>query len=245
MAVEQQNGDSEMSLPQEQAPLRMAKGQISRSALKAIAGRIMEECNQDLRWPQCITTYKKMAKDATIAPALNLMEMSIAKTNWSVKIPEGYDEQLKDKAEFLRSVQNDMEHSWYEFIRRAATANRYGYAPVEKVYRRRRKSTGSKYNDGYIGIESLPLIDQDSIKGWQFDEAGRRLIGLEQWDMRPTSVDQVEYHTTNEAQYIPRKKFMLFRTDPLKDNPEGNSSLNGIYVAWRFKSELNDFSGSR
>jgi len=229
------------NLEADKAPLRMAKGQISHSALRAINGKILEECNRDLRWPECMNTYKKMCKDSTIAPAVTLMEMSIAKVNWSVKIPEGYDEQLKEKADFLKTIMNDMDHSWYDFIRRVSTFNRYGFAPVEKVYRRRLRSRGSKYDDGLIGIESLPLIAQDSIAEWDFDEAGRKLTGLRQWDRRPSGPDNTKYIVEANPIPIPRKKFILFRADTIKDNPEGTSPLNGIYVAWRFKTELEKF----
>src|SRR5690606_748053 len=170
------------NLDVDKAPLRMAKGQISNTALKAIGGKILEECNRDLRWPFCMKTYKNMCKDSTISPAVNLMEMSIAKDNWTVQIPEGYDEQLAEKAKFLTTCMNDMEHSWYDFIRRASTFNRYGFAPVEKVYRKRLRARGSKFNDGLVGLESLPLIAQDSIADWEFDNKGRT-IGLRQWDM--------------------------------------------------------------
>lgn len=231
----------ENNLDSDKAPLRMSKGQISRSALYSLNGKILEECNRDLRWPYCMNTYKKMFKDSTIAPALNLMEMSISKVKWEIKIPEGYEEELKEKADFLRSVMNDMEHSWYDFIKRSSTFNRFGFAPVEKVYRRRLKSRGSKYDDGLIGLESLPLIDQDSVAQWEFDEAGRHLTGLRQWDRRPKGPDNFEYTYTYDPTPIPRKKFLLFRADPIKNNPEGNSPLNGVYVAWRFKTELEKF----
>jgi len=112
---------------------RLKLGQSSFNGLWTAAGTIVEECNSELRWPMCMQTYKKMAKDATIAPALNLVEMAIARVPWSVKIPEGYEEQLKDKAEFLRQVMNDMDHSWGSFIRQATSFNRFGFAPIEKV----------------------------------------------------------------------------------------------------------------
>ena len=80
----------------------------------------------------------------TIAPALNLMEMDIAKAEWLVKIPEGHEDDLKEKAKFLETVIEDMEHTWNDFIRQAATFNRYGFAPVEKVYRRRTRANGKQ-----------------------------------------------------------------------------------------------------
>lgn len=234
---------SEQEIQDGNAPLRMAKSQRSYNGLKAVAGRIQEECNRDLQWPDCIKTYKLMFKDATIAPAMNLMEMDIAKVQWSVKIPDGYDSQLKSKAEYLESVMNDMDHSWYDFIRRASTFNRYGFAPVEKVYRRRSRAAGSKYNDGLIGIESLPLIDQDSIRAWEWENDGRKLAGVRQWVNKPSNLNGVQTLEWGDV-LIPRKKFILFRADPQKDSPEGTSPLNAVYTAWRFKTELEKFEST-
>lgn len=219
--------------------LRMAKGRLSYNGLHVISGQIQEDCNADLRWPYCIETYKIMCKDATISPALNMMEMAIAKTKWVVKIPEGYEEELKEKAKFLEQCKDDMEHSWVEFIRQASTFNRYGFAPVEKVYRKRLKSQGSRYNDGLYGIRSLPLISQDSVNSWMFEKGtGRKLTGLKQEVNIPTSSEEVRYSSHGETVEIPRSKFMLFRADPVKDSPIGTSPLNSVYVAWRYKTEL-------
>lgn len=228
----------------ENAPLRMAKGQKSYNGLKVSAGQILEELNTDLRWPWCMETYKVMFKDATIAPALNLTEMDIAKAQWVVKIPEGYEEELREKADFLESVMGDMDHTWNDFIRQSATFNRYGFAPVEKVYRRRTKGTGSKYNDGLIGLKDLPLISQDTVASWYWDETGRSLRGLKQWINVPKGEDDGNFSYTAEKIDIPRNKFILFRADPQKDSPIGTSPLNSIYVAWRFKVELEKYEST-
>ena len=60
-----------------------------------------------------------------------------------------------------------------------------GFAPVEKVYRRRTRANGSKYNDGLIGVRDLPLISQDTVASWYWDETGRSLKGLKQWKNVP------------------------------------------------------------
>ena len=231
-----------MPIDENTAPLTVRnKGQMSYNTLRVVAGRVLEECNRDLRWPYCMDTYKLMAKDSTIAPALTLMEMNIAKVNWNVKIPEGYEDELKEKAEFLRSVMNDMEHTWSDFIKRTATFNRFGFAPIEKVYRRREKSKGSKYDDGKVGIKKLPIIAQDSIYSWEYSADGRELKGLKQSGTMVTGTGNLRYDMSSQPVYIPRKKFILFRADPLKDNPEGTSPLNSVYTAWRFKTELEKF----
>lgn len=218
--------------------LREAFRQYSYNGLRAIAGVITEECNRDLQWPQCINTYKDMMKDATISSTLVNMEMQVTKVPWKIKVPTGKEEQLKAEVEFLEQCMEDMDHTWTDFIRRAFSANRFGFAPVEKVYRYRKKGTGSRFRDGKIGIASLPLIDQDTVAGWNWDESGRKLTGLYQYHSKPTGRNSLGVITEDKKPIeIRRAKFMNFRTDPMKDNPEGNSPLKSVYVAWRYKTE--------
>lgn len=230
-----------MALKEDEAPLKLETNQISYNGLYVLSGQIAEECNNDLRWPDCIDTYKNMAKDATISPALNLMEMQIAEADWSVKIPEGYEGQLKDKAKFIESVMLDMEHTWNDFIRTTATFSRYGFAPMEKVFRVRKRSEGSRFDDGLYGLRKLPLIAQDTISSWEWSEDGRSLTGIKQKKNIPKGKGQLQNISLNEDILIPRNKFILFRADPQKDSPIGTSPLNSVYMAWRFKSELEKF----
>jgi hypothetical protein len=237
-------------MPDEQAPLqqgteasipRLKLGQSSYNGLWTLGGSIFEECQHELRWPQAISTYKKMAKDATIAPALSLVEMSMARVPWTVKIPEGHEDALKDKAEFLRQCMNDMDHTWGSFIRQAVTFNRYGFAAHEKVYRKRFKRNGSKYDDGLVGLAALPIIAQDTISSWQWEEKGRKLKGLLQYIVEPSGKDQLIVNSSSKDEFIPRKKFILFRNNLLKDNPEGESPLKSCWAAWKYKTSLEEF----
>jgi hypothetical protein len=169
--------------------------------------------------------------------------MAIARVPWTVKIPEGYEDQLKDKAEFLRQVMNDMDHSWGSFIRQATSFNRFGFAPVEKVYRKRYKKNGSKFDDGRVGIKSLPLIAQDTVSSWEWDDAGRHLSGLYQYTVEPGG-KRINVRTSWKEEFIPVKKFMLFRNNPLKNNPEGESPLKSVYMAWKYKTNLEEFQAT-
>ena len=216
-------------------------GETGYPGLLVLDGSIMEECSKELRWPEAINTYKRMAKDGAIAPALELVEMMIARVPWTVKIPEGYEEQLKDKANFVRQCINDMDQDFQSFIKQVVSYNRYGFSVHEKVFRYRLREKGSKYNDGLIGIKKLPIRSQDSIERWYWKNNGRELAGCIQnvmlpgtessngWDFISTSSNQ-----TMEKK-IPRKKFLLFRNNPLKDSPVGTSPLNGAWQAWKYK----------
>lgn len=218
--------------------LRLKLGQSSVGGLNVFSGRIYEEKEAALRWPNAIYTYNQMLKDATIAPAINLVEMAISRVPWQVRVPEGKEEILKDKKEFLEQVMRDLDSPWNVFIRQAATHNTFGFAVSEKVYRERTFAKGSKYNDGKIGLKKLAPVAQATIDSWKFSADGREVIGLNQ---RPTFMSNLnggDLTARDDLIEIPRKKFILFRNNPYKDNPEGESPLNHCYVAWRYKTEL-------
>lgn len=234
--------DTEVSLEAgENETPTMTMGETAFGGLLTLGGQILEECSHELRWPEAINTYKRMAKDGAIAPALELVEMMIARVPWTVKIPEGYEEQLKDKANFVRQCIEDMDHDFQSFIKQVVSYNRYGFSLHEKVFRYRTRENGSKYNDGLVGIKKLPIRAQDSIDRWYWKNSGRELAGCIQNVMIPgtESSNGWDFVSTTSAQTvkkkIPRKKFLLFRNNPLKDSPVGTSPLNGAWQAWKYK----------
>lgn len=234
--------DTEVSLEAgENETPTITMGETGYSGLLTLGGQILEECSHELRWPEAINTYKRMSKDGAIAPALELVEMMIARVPWSVKIPEGYEEQLGAKANFVRQCIEDMEEDFQSFIKQVVSYNRYGFSVHEKVYRFRLKENGSKYNDGLIGIKKLPIRSQDSIEKWYWKNNGRDLAGCIQNVMLPgtESSNGWDFVSTNSSattqKKIPRKKFLLFRNNPLKGSPCGTSPLNGAWQAWKYK----------
>ncbi|MDX9668775.1 hypothetical protein [Pseudomonas sp. P8_250] len=220
----------------------LTMGEIGRSGLIVLGGNIFEECQEELRWPQAADTFKEMSKDASIAAALDYVDNKVATAIWDVKIPEGYDTQLKAHARFLKECMHDMEHTWTDFIKQAASFGRFGFAPVEKVYRYREKAKGSKYNDLLIAPRKLALRSQDSIDRFRWSGSGKDLAGFYQniWSMdsNPLSAEGWTYFESPSElsqKFIPRKKFLLFRHNPQKDSPTGTSPLASVWQAWKMK----------
>lgn len=228
----------------EAAPIpRMRLGEIGTLGLRQYQGRIYEESRKELRFPEACKTFRLMAQDATVSAALSLFEMMVSQVDWEVDGGSKPDAAMQAKVKFLQEAIDDMEHTWREFIKEVTSEFTYGFSLHEKVYRRRYYTTGSKYNDGKIGLRKLPIRSQDTVKEWVYSDDGRDLIGVKQ-DLtivengtRYLSLSNALGSTDVE---IPRKKFLLFRVDPKRDNPEGNSPLRNCYFAWKYRTLIEE-----
>lgn len=218
---------------------RLRLGETGFIGLKQFDGIILEQSRRDLRWPRSNKTYQEMSEDATISSALSLFSMMVGRVGWKVVPPVDPTEDDLKKAKFLEQCMNDMDHSWFSFIKEVTSMFTYGYAVQEKVYRRRKRENGSKYDDGLIGIKKLPPRAQTSVLKWDFSEDGRDLLGVVQDSNLLLDGFRLANGLGGEIN-IPRKKFLLFRTDVTKDNPQGNSSLNKVYKAWRYRKQIEE-----
>lgn len=221
---------------------RLRLGEVGTTGLKISNKQILEESKLELRWPTVIKTYKNMQKDATISSAINLYRMMLTRIDWKVEPPKGATPEQEKKAAFIQQCMLDMEHSWSEFIQDVSTSYIYGFSVQEKVYRKRLKTTGSRYDDGLIGWKKLPVRSQDTISGWIYSDDGRELLAVEQ-DLSTVS-HYGRYNSLIQSNgqtiKIPRNKFMLFRVNPERDNPEGNSLLKSVYLSWKYRTAIEE-----
>lgn len=223
------------------APMpRLRLGEIGSVGLKQYNGAVAEENRRELRFPEACRTFRTMSQDATIKSAISLVEMMISRVDWNVDLGVEPDAAMKARGDFLDSVIHDMDHSFEDFIREVTSMYTYGFSVHEKVYRRRTFDSGSSYNDNKIGIKKLPVRSQDTISRWVFSDDGRDLVGLEQSLAGVQNGDRYINLSADGLIQIPRKKFMLFRVDAKRDNPEGNSPLRGCYNAWLFRRQIEE-----
>lgn len=230
-------------------------GETGFTGLTVLGGQVFDDCQEELRWPKAYKTFRKMSTDATIAPALEFVEGKIAEASWRVKIPKnvpsGREAQLKAQQQFLTEVMDDMRHSWVTAIKNAATFNRYGFSVLEMVFRYRNTKYGSKYNDGYVGIEALSPRSQGTIYQWYWKNKGREIDGFDQRVSYPVDSNSgvaianlgweaIRVNTLNtlqnsELKYIPIKKCLHFRHNPQNDSPAGTSPLVSAWEPWKLK----------
>jgi hypothetical protein len=213
--------------------------------LNVFNGVSNDELKRELNFPNSVNTYKQMSYHGTINAALTLYENLISKVDWVFKpINNANAEELK-QAEIINQMMNDLtDQNWSEFISEALSANMYGFSVQEKVYRRRLKANGSKYNDGLIGWKKLPIRNQETIEKFIFTEDGNEVKGVKQNLSAVSDVYNRYSSRTNNEVILPRSKIMLFRAGKHKGDPFGKSMLRDAYLAWRFLSVIEEIEAN-
>lgn len=231
----------------EKAPA-IVYGETGYSGLVTLGGQVWDECQHEIRWPYAYGTFKKMALDGSVAPALEFVETAVTQAVWKVRIPKGAprdrEAELKAHQKYLTEVMDDMRHSWNNAMKNAITFNRYGFSVLEMVFRFRNKKYGSKYDDGLVGIEALSPRSQGSVFEWVWKNKGREIDGFYQRVITPDNSLIVgeggwtalrDVATETGLKYIPIKKCLHFRHNPQNDSPSGTSPLVGAWQPWKMK----------
>ena len=196
-------------------------------------GMFSEEFLPELVGQRGIKVYKEMeSNDDTIGAFLYAIKMLIRNVTWSVQ-PAGSSRKDREAAEFVESCLYDMANTWPDNLSEFLSFIPYGWSFHEICYKRRngrkkRRELSSKYNDGLIGWSKLPIRAQDTLYRWEYDE-NDNLIGM-------TQMPPPDYGLLT----IPMTKALLFRTESVKDNPEGRSVLRNAYRSWYFKRRIQE-----
>lgn len=207
--------------------------EIGRIGQKRYGGVFYEEFLKELRGIKGIETYREMAdNDDTVGAILFAIKMLIRHTKWNIE-PGGDNQKDREAAEFVESCMDDMQNTWTDTISEILSFLTYGWSFHEIVYKRRmgktkNRRTNSKYSDGLIGWQKLPIRAQDTLYEWVYDN-NDNLVGMTQ----QAPPDYGMYT-------IPITKAMLFRTESAKDNPEGRSILRNAYRPWYFKRRIQE-----
>lgn len=213
---------------------RLKLGEQGFVGLRTSNGRILEEVQQAFRYPAFIKTINEMLNNPTVGSALNVYNFWMSRVEWDVEAPVDGTEVDKQRAEIIESMMHDMDHSWSDFIKSVIPTLWYGFGINEIVLRRRLKRNGSKYNDGLVGIKKLPTRSQETIAKWVFTEDGSELTGVKQSLQHVENAYKFQYKKDDDGLVpIDREKFLLFNTNKTKGNPEGNSILKNIYLAYK------------
>lgn len=226
-------------------PDRFKLSEAAYLGLNMFNGVSNDELKKELNFPYNVRVYKQMSYHSTINSALTLFDTLVSKVKWTYKPPEKPTEEEKRQAEIINSMLHDLQdQTWADFISDTLSSNVFGFSVHEKVFRRRLKSNGSKYDDGLIGWRKLPIRNQESIERFLFSDDGNDIIGVRQ-DLNLISDSYNRYQSRKEKQVnLPRSKFLLFRAGKHKGDPYGKSLLRDAYLAYRFLTVIEEIEAA-
>ena len=210
--------------------------EIGRIGQRRYGGVFYEEFLPELRGRRGVEAFHEMAdNDDIVGAILFSIEMLVKQAEWNIE-PAGSTARDKEAAEFVESCLDDMEDTWIDTISEILSFLTYGWSLHEIVYKRRMgrtrdPRTKSKYTDGLIGWQKLPIRAQETLYQWEYDDEDN-LIAMTQ--QPPPSF---------QLYTIPMEKALLFRTKSRKDNPEGRSILRNAYRSWYFKRRIQEIEG--
>lgn len=227
---------AEENTEEKQKPLRPYAVERGQVGLRQYNGVILEEADADLRGANFIRIVELMKKDPVVSAPMSLYRMTLGKPAWKVVAKNKESSYQRDKATKISEMMDDMEHSWFSFIKEVSSMIEYGFSVHEIVLRRRLKRNGSKYNDGVIGIKKLPIRAQNTvIEGFMYSKDGRELTNVRQ---RFYGALSSRYGTSYVD--IPTSKLLLFSTDTHKENPLGNSPFKACYIPWCYRVDIEE-----
>lgn len=220
--------------------------ELSTIGLKTSSGIVYEDIYDELNYPNNRVTYAKMWYDPVISSANHTIRSFVRGLKYEVKVnSKAPTKEQEDQIAFIRSCMQDMETPFEDVINEALSFLKYGFSVHEKVYKYRNKygKYKSRFNDEKIGWAKLPIRSQDTITEWIYKEYDRELTGLKQ-ELAFTDQGRTRAATStvlNKEIEIPRKKFLLFRHNAERNNPEGNSPLKSCFIPWKYKTEVENF----
>ncbi len=221
-------------------PERFKMAESGYLGLNIFDGVTQEELSRELNFPNSVRTFKEMTYHPAINAPLTLYQNLISKVSWRFLPPENATDEEKRQAEIVNQMMQDMDGTWREFISDVMSAQVYGFSVHEKVYRRRLKSSGSKYDDGLIGWRKLPIRSQDTIEKFVFDASGNDIIGVKQNISRVGS-NAGRYEKRKDLTVVlPKSKFLHFKFGKHRGDPFGKSPLRDAYAAWRYLSIIEE-----
>lgn len=200
------------------------------------AGVFSEEFLRELQGKRGIEVYREMSEnDDVCGSILFAIETLIRQSSWRVE-PGGDSAKDKECAEFVESCLNDMQDTWTDTLSEILSFLPFGWSYHEIVYKRRTGSSRdprlhSKFSDGLIGWQKLPIRSQETLFRWEYDE-NDNLTGM-------TQLPPPNYRMAT----IPIQKALHFRTKSRKNNPEGHSIFRSAYRAWYFKRRIQEIEG--
>ena len=177
-----------------------------------------------------------MAKSSVVSSVLSAVSTIAGQADFYIESYDQSDTHLSRKKFLEQCLFYDMKTPFNQVVKDALTSTQYGFSILEKVFRERRYSEGSLYDDGRIGIKYLPLRSQKSIEEFKYDDMNRELKSVVQ-TLTYNGIRNLNVLKKTSVE-IPVDRILLFKVNPSGNYPYGRSPLADAYMSWRVLEEL-------
>lgn len=186
---------------------------------KISSGYVYDEFLTELRGIQGRRKYREMSdNDPIIGAILSAINYILRSVEWHYD-PNPLTED-KEAAEFLKEALEEMpEMVWDDALSEALSMLVFGFSILEMVLYKCPET-------GYYKPRKLAPRSQETIWEWDADDNGN-IAGL--WQQPPQRAGYL---------YIPAEKFLHFRTNYNRGNPEGRSILRNAYRPYHFVKNI-------
>jgi hypothetical protein len=214
--------------------------EVGYSGLRMFDGVTAEETMRELNFPRSNKVFKEMSYHPAINTALSLYNSMIGKATFRFIPPKDATAREIKQVEMVESMFIDMDRPIEEVMIDIMTMATYGFCVLEKVYKIRKKSKGSLYDDGIVGIKKLAYRSQESIDKFEFDDDGNNIVAVKQ-NLSLIADPYLRYSRRPHMEIIlPREKFLLFNMGRNTSNPYGQSPLRDVYVPWKYLTSIEE-----
>ena len=194
---------------------------------------IYSDSLKELQFPYSLKTFDQMAQSSVVASVLSAVNTIAGQADFYLDSYDQSDTHINRKKFLEQCLFYDMKTSFNQVVKDFLTSTQYGFSILEKVFRERRYSEGSLYDDGKIGIKYLPLRSQKSIEDFKYDDMNRELQYVEQ-----TLTSGNLFPLTKTSVKLPADRILFFKVNCSSNYPQGRSPLADAYVSWRVLEEL-------
>lgn len=192
-----------------------------------------DEFLPELKGVRAIKTYRQMRdNDSTIGAVMYAVEQILRDTELKVS-PADDSKEAQDKANFIKEVFADMDHSLDDHVAEALYFLSFGFSWFEIVFKRREgpytnnPKKKSKYSDGYMGIRKIAPRSPWTINKFEVDRQSGDVLGIHQ-----------NSSNFGKPSFIPVEKSVYYKTPTINNDPSGRSILRNAYVSYNYLNKL-------
>lgn len=208
--------------------------------VKRYGGIVDDEWNPRLSGTRANQVYREMHDNSgLLGGAVRAIQFLIRQAPWMLEPRNGGNspEHMYWRDRTRDALFDDLKSTWSEVIMSMTSVIPYGWACLWQSWKICRgdhpsKHFNSQHDDGLWMPRDLEIRAQDTLHQWLYDEDDTEVIGWQQ--MAPPRY---------KLQDLAATRYLHFRIDPDRGNPQGRSMYRNAYRDYYFVKRLEDIRG--